>query len=479
MWLNGAAGCVKSAISQSTIELCLQRGLLLDGFFFSRADPSRHHAGFLIATMSYQLYCEFPETTVQAEILSTIRKDQLTFKRTIERQFTFAIVQPLWTYLSSDQFIRQHTSFIDMIDGSDNRELDLLDIHIRLSLDLDDGSEADSTIRLYLCESFAQIQDDFDNRTSGRKLDPSWPGTEVIDGLVRNSSGQFIYAASVIRYVESTYHQPDHYLDIVLSLRPHDGHSLFVPLSTLHHDVCSKSDIKGHRPFYTYFAQVPTSTPCCPLGYCLSWLGNIMGLGHDAIRAAETKIPRLPEELTMHIFLEDLSNREEISGIYFSARPRSDVMKLLEGQSNMETSLVVHKRALDVDLYLIKRLFFHAELKSRDADGLEDALWFLPRILPYTRSLKLDLSNCDADISSEKYTRVVELLDHFARNAHSLVELIGIHLCYSIRTPLAPYFTYLWIRLTSFPKICEINWNFKCISSLMLHRTLLDGKASL
>ncbi|KAF9544394.1 hypothetical protein CPC08DRAFT_799665 [Agrocybe pediades] len=39
MWLNGAAGCVKSAISQSTIELCLQRGLLLDGFSSAEQIP--------------------------------------------------------------------------------------------------------------------------------------------------------------------------------------------------------------------------------------------------------------------------------------------------------------------------------------------------------------------------------------------------------------------------------------------------------
>ncbi|KAF9543065.1 hypothetical protein CPC08DRAFT_431335, partial [Agrocybe pediades] len=70
MWLNGAAGCGKSAIAQSTVESCIERGVLLASFFFNRSDSTRNHAGSLVATLAYQLYCAFPETKVQTEILS-------------------------------------------------------------------------------------------------------------------------------------------------------------------------------------------------------------------------------------------------------------------------------------------------------------------------------------------------------------------------------------------------------------------------
>ncbi|KAF4609650.1 hypothetical protein D9613_012007 [Agrocybe pediades] len=281
MWLSGAAGAGKSAIAQSTIELGIDKGLLLASFFFSRADPSRNHAGPLIATLAYQLYCAFPETEVQTTILSTIKQDPLIFKKSLQRQFSSLVVQPLRTYFSSDRFTRHRVPLVIVIDGLDEcvdrasqkaistclagsvGQLDpyirilvasrpehdikmsfssqnLKDTHTHFSLDLDD--EADADIKLYLFEHFAQIQDGFDNRTSGKKLGHSWPGEEVVNTLVNKSSGQFIYASTVVRYVESTRHRPDHRLEIVMNLRPHnDGDHPFAELDALYTMILESS----------------------------------------------------------------------------------------------------------------------------------------------------------------------------------------------------------------------------------------------
>ncbi|KAF4609646.1 hypothetical protein D9613_011941 [Agrocybe pediades] len=125
--------------------------------------------------MAHQLYFEFPETEVQMEILSTIRKDRLIFEN-------------------------------DRISGN------LKDIHTRLSLDVDAGYEAGTDIKLYLCERFAQLQDDFDNRTSGGSRIQIGLGDEIIDGLVRNLRVNLFTQQRFIRYVESTRHRPDHHL---------------------------------------------------------------------------------------------------------------------------------------------------------------------------------------------------------------------------------------------------------------------------
>ncbi|KAF4609649.1 hypothetical protein D9613_012008 [Agrocybe pediades] len=115
MWLSGTAGCGKSAVAQSTVELCLERGLLFASFFFSSADHIRNNAETLVATLAYQLYCAFPETEVQTIILSTIKQDPLIFKRTVQRQFTALVIQPLRTYFSKDSSNQPWTPFLIMI----------------------------------------------------------------------------------------------------------------------------------------------------------------------------------------------------------------------------------------------------------------------------------------------------------------------------------------------------------------------------
>ncbi|KAF4614113.1 hypothetical protein D9613_008200 [Agrocybe pediades] len=308
LWLNGAAGAGKSAIAQSTIEEGIERGLLHASFFFSRSDPSRNHAGPLIATLAYQLYCAFPESEVQTTILSAIKKDPLIFKKTLQRQFTSLVSQPLNAYFSRDESTQHRMPFVIVIDGLDEcidrasqkatltglassvQTLDpyiriliasrpehdiklsfsskhMKDIHSHLSLDLDDEKEADADIKLYLHERFAQIKDEFDNRTTGRKLDTSWPGEEVIEELVDKSSGQFIYAATVVRYVESTRHRPDRRLDIVLNLRPHNGDNPFAQLDALYAMILeSASDIdKVLHVLSLHMMESDRNSICCTI----------------------------------------------------------------------------------------------------------------------------------------------------------------------------------------------------------------------
>jgi len=51
-------------------------------------------------------------------------------------------------------------------------------------------------------------------------LDNSWPSIDVLDGLVKKSSGQFIYTSTVVKYISSIRHQPADRLNVVLGIRP-------------------------------------------------------------------------------------------------------------------------------------------------------------------------------------------------------------------------------------------------------------------
>ncbi|KAF4609681.1 hypothetical protein D9613_011909 [Agrocybe pediades] len=280
LWLNGAAGAGKSAIAQSTVEGCIERGFMVASFFFSKTDATRNHAGPLVATLAYQLYQAFPGTEVQTEIISALTKEPLIFTKQIQQQFITLVFQPLKTYLSRHKLPEPQTSFLIVIDGLDEcidrasqtailsgladsvRNSDpyirifvasrpeyditqsfdskhLKDIHTRLSLDLDKESDVKSDIKSYLYDQFEKIKDECNNSSIfWPKLDPSWPGEGVIEKLAWKSSGQFIYAATVIRYVTSARpRRPDRSLDMVLELRPHDGDHPFAELDALYEKI--------------------------------------------------------------------------------------------------------------------------------------------------------------------------------------------------------------------------------------------------
>ncbi|KAF9553237.1 hypothetical protein CPC08DRAFT_713949 [Agrocybe pediades] len=313
LWLNGAAGSGKSAIAQSTIESCIERGLPLASFFFSKSDSTRNHAGSLVATLAYQLYCAFPGTEVQTEILSTIQQDPLIFKKTLQQQFTSLIIRPLITHFSKGQSTQHCVPFLIVLDGLDectdrnaqkailiglaesvhNSNLRILifvasrpehdiklsfsskylkNMHTALSLDLENRRDSDSDIRLYLLDRFAEIKDGFDGRTTGNKLAQDWPGDRVIKTLVQKSSGQFIYAATVIRYVESTRHRPDHRLDVVLDLRPVHGDHPFAELDELYATILKSAlDMKKVLHVLSLHLMVIASIPCSVIEKLLSF----------------------------------------------------------------------------------------------------------------------------------------------------------------------------------------------------------------
>jgi len=65
-----------------------------------------------------------------------------------------------------------------------------------------------------------------------RYLDHSWPSVDVLDALVKKSSGQFIYALTVVKYISSIRHQPADRLNVILVIRP-PRHAREMPLGEI------------------------------------------------------------------------------------------------------------------------------------------------------------------------------------------------------------------------------------------------------
>ena len=251
LWMYGPAGAGKSAIAHDIAHRCDLQELLLASFFFSRSDPTRSNSKSLIATIAYQIAINIPRT--REKIVATIERDPLILTRSLEAQVSALIIEPLSEPLKAGYFnapTSRHLIIIDGLDECDNPDVQcsilqvislLFHLPLRIlvasrperhlthafttgslpefhtTLALDETYKPDDDIRLFLTDKFRQVKNTHPMR---RYLDHSWPSVEVLERLVQKSSGQFIYASTVAKYVSSIRHQPADRLNIILGIRP-------------------------------------------------------------------------------------------------------------------------------------------------------------------------------------------------------------------------------------------------------------------
>ncbi|KAF5314467.1 hypothetical protein D9619_011740 [Psilocybe cf. subviscida] len=255
LWLSGAAGAGKSAIAQTVAEDFYSKGLLVASFFFGRSDPTRNHARSLVSTILYQLYPLLPPPE-QSRVLATIDRDPLIFTRSLLTQLQTLIVIPLQPLFKKGVWFSIGTPRLIIIDGLDEcRDRDMQrnvllmlsacarqfnlpfifllssrpehDIQavfssrdflpIRTRLFLDNAYRPDDDIELFLRDQFEECRTIHPFRQT---IPPNWPSDDKVKEITRKSSGQFIYASVVAKYVKSSRHRPHHRLDVVLKLRP-------------------------------------------------------------------------------------------------------------------------------------------------------------------------------------------------------------------------------------------------------------------
>jgi hypothetical protein len=272
LWVYGPAGAGKSAIAQTIAELCVEANLLAASFFFSRTAAGRNDNSRLVATLTWQLIQSIPE--IREHVLALIERDPTIVSRAPATQMKVFIVDPL--NMISKEVLNQRPRFI-IIDGLDEcldrtsqedilkflarstrqlttpfhfliasrPELEIRDTFssdilrpITHTLPLEQDYQSDEDIRHFLTSKFQEL------RLKRPHLPQSWPAMEDIDSLVEKSSGQFIYAATVIRYIESRRHQPEDRLKTVLELKSSSSKTdtPFAALDALYLQIFSSVD---------------------------------------------------------------------------------------------------------------------------------------------------------------------------------------------------------------------------------------------
>ena len=259
-WLNGLAGTGKSTIAQTFSEMVAKAGILGASFFCSRDYLDRRELKNIFPTLAYQLSCRYP--TFRKHVIRAIKQDPTITNNSLVSQLEDLIVGPLSSSNIScviivdalDECIDdQPASAILSVLGRHVKQLSPLKFFItgrpeprirsgfRLPL-LEpltrifllhevNRSTTDDDIRLYLQEKLTAVS----KRRSDLDLSDPWPCEEDLTALTKKSSGLFIFASTLVRFIESEHHEPNERLQLIITQSDstfHEGRAGIDPLYT-------------------------------------------------------------------------------------------------------------------------------------------------------------------------------------------------------------------------------------------------------
>ncbi|KAJ7245758.1 hypothetical protein C8J57DRAFT_1679020, partial [Mycena rebaudengoi] len=253
LWLYGPAGAGKSAIMRTLSERLADAGFLGGSFFFKRGHITRGNAQKLFSTLSYQLAHNIPH--LRGPISKIVEDMPYLVAKSMNVQLQKLIMDPCASLDAS----RPTTIIIDGLDECEGRlvQQEVLRListavcerplslrfliasrpepHIReiFEASLFGGlhhtcnvEQSKEDVRKYLLDAFARIHREHKQTMAG-VLSP-WPSQEVVDHFVKKSSGYFIYAWTVIRFIDDKDFRPTEQLEAL-----QDASHLGSPFSAL------------------------------------------------------------------------------------------------------------------------------------------------------------------------------------------------------------------------------------------------------
>ncbi|KAF8958339.1 hypothetical protein BDZ97DRAFT_1842220 [Flammula alnicola] len=276
-WLHGPAGAGKTIILKTVARILHDQKILLADFFFRRTAAGRNNADQLFATLAYQVCINIPAS--RSYIEAAVKKHPLIFGDSLEDQAEALIIDPL-VQLSDDKGLPKHCARVIIIDGLDechdaDTQCEVLRVlektiqklpapfailiasrpehRIRLMFDLDDLNRSSSRIALdatfkpdvdikkFFLDNFHKIQKHHPLRALPPMSEP-WPTAEIVEFLVQKASGQFIYASTVIKFVDSSRHNPAHRLGVILGSKTTGSLKPFGQLDDLYSTIFQALD---------------------------------------------------------------------------------------------------------------------------------------------------------------------------------------------------------------------------------------------
>jgi type II secretory pathway predicted ATPase ExeA len=266
LWLYGPAGAGKTAILQAIAELLYSSsecdGGLGGSFFFCRGKHGRDQGHFLFLTIAYQLALNVPG--LRQHINRIMERNPTLPTKSIAAQLQTLIVDAFQSLPPLPQ--RSYLVIIDGLDECQDKAIQMSilrllsetitthklplrfligsrpESHIRASFDqeslhtitqrvvLNETFDPGRDIQVFLKDAFAEIC-----AKHADILKQPWPAEGIIDLLVQRSSGQFIYAATVVKFVGADFCTPTKQLTLILKHDP----TAFLDLDQLYTQILS------------------------------------------------------------------------------------------------------------------------------------------------------------------------------------------------------------------------------------------------
>uniref|UniRef100_A0A0W0GAU3 Nephrocystin 3-like N-terminal domain-containing protein n=1 Tax=Moniliophthora roreri TaxID=221103 RepID=A0A0W0GAU3_MONRR len=221
-WLYGPAGAGKSAISQTIAESCQKENILVS------REAIRDHPGLLQAGLEDQfreLILEpcprYLQRNLPHRVIIIDGLDECDGSHVQQRILSILVAAlPLEIPLRFLVCSRPEPSIREVFNTDHFRP------YLRRVV-LDGTFNPSRDIQVFLVAKFRQIRNN--PRNHHIHFPVLWPAPGIIDELVQKASGQFIYAATVIKFIDSDYSDPCEQLKIILCPGPYSDLGLGSP----------------------------------------------------------------------------------------------------------------------------------------------------------------------------------------------------------------------------------------------------------
>ena len=256
---------------QTIAERCNEQGVPHSNFFFFRTDSSRNSLSPLIATLLHQIIMLYP--SLREAVEAEVSANPLIFESILDEQVIRLIVTPLRAAQQLATSWRPPLLQIDGLDECDSvskrsqrqilRAFDKVltedpwlfrllvasrdESQIRATFNeitspfvplyLDDQYSPERDIRSFVNDQFKQVRK---THPLSHTLNTSWPSVKDTEDIVKKSFGQFIYAATVMRFISDSSASP------ILSLERVQGATRIVTKSPFSHLDAVYTYILGH-----------------------------------------------------------------------------------------------------------------------------------------------------------------------------------------------------------------------------------------